>query len=102
MEENGIVLDPLKATHSVKGVTGHEVCHYFWDTAYRNDWESMSVFVAEVPVCFASSRCDLAFRLPRSHHRELQRRRDAIGECCHCLPDTQGTTTPQFYYDKYG
>lgn len=40
VEENGIVLDPLKATHSVKGVTGHEVCHYFWDTAYRNDWES--------------------------------------------------------------
>ena len=41
VEENGIVLDPLKATHSVKGVTGHEVCNYFWDTAYRNDWESM-------------------------------------------------------------
>ena len=40
MEENGIVLDPLKATHSVKGVTGHEVCHYFWDTAVRLDWES--------------------------------------------------------------
>ena len=42
MEENGIVLDPLKATHSVKGVTGHEVCHYFWDTAVRLDWESES------------------------------------------------------------
>lgn len=40
VEENGIVLDPLKATHSVKGVTGHEVCHYFWDTAVRLDWES--------------------------------------------------------------
>uniref|UniRef100_A0A671U8J8 Ceramide transfer protein n=1 Tax=Sparus aurata TaxID=8175 RepID=A0A671U8J8_SPAAU len=40
VEENGIVLDPLKATHSVKGVTGHEVCHYFWDTTYRNDWEN--------------------------------------------------------------
>lgn len=40
MEENGIVLDPLKATHAVKGVTGHEVCHYFWDTAVRLDWES--------------------------------------------------------------
>uniref|UniRef100_A0A3B5A0H7 Ceramide transfer protein n=1 Tax=Stegastes partitus TaxID=144197 RepID=A0A3B5A0H7_9TELE len=40
VEENGIVLDPLKATHSVKGVTGHEVCHYFWDTTYRNDWET--------------------------------------------------------------
>lgn len=43
VEENGIVLDPLKATHSVKGVTGHEVCHYFWDTSYRNDWESTSL-----------------------------------------------------------
>ncbi|XP_043094716.1 ceramide transfer protein isoform X1 [Puntigrus tetrazona] len=40
VEENGIVLDPLKATHSVRGVTGHEVCHYFWDTAFRNDWET--------------------------------------------------------------
>ncbi|KAM4577857.1 ceramide transfer protein-like isoform 6-T6 [Fundulus diaphanus] len=40
VEENGIVLDPLKATHSVKGVTGHEVCHYFWDTNVRNDWET--------------------------------------------------------------
>ncbi|XP_030624867.1 collagen type IV alpha-3-binding protein [Chanos chanos] len=40
VEENGIVLDPLKATHVVKGVTGHEVCHYFWDTDVRNDWET--------------------------------------------------------------
>ncbi|XP_057687319.1 ceramide transfer protein-like isoform X2 [Corythoichthys intestinalis] len=40
VEENGIVLDPLKATHAVKGVTGHELCHYFWDTAVRMDWES--------------------------------------------------------------
>ncbi|XP_051551915.1 ceramide transfer protein isoform X6 [Myxocyprinus asiaticus] len=39
-EENGIVLDPLKATHAVRGVTGHEVCHYFWDTTFRNDWET--------------------------------------------------------------
>uniref|UniRef100_A0A8C9SRV7 Ceramide transfer protein n=1 Tax=Scleropages formosus TaxID=113540 RepID=A0A8C9SRV7_SCLFO len=40
VEENGIVLDPLKATHAVKGVTGHEVCHYFWNTEVRNDWET--------------------------------------------------------------
>uniref|UniRef100_A0A3Q3XK42 Ceramide transfer protein n=1 Tax=Mola mola TaxID=94237 RepID=A0A3Q3XK42_MOLML len=40
VEENGIVLDPLKATHAVKGVTGHEVCHYFWDTSVRLDWET--------------------------------------------------------------
>ncbi|KAK1142135.1 ceramide transfer protein isoform X1 [Acipenser oxyrinchus oxyrinchus] len=40
VEENGIVLDPLKATHVVKGVTGHEVCHYFWNVDFRNDWET--------------------------------------------------------------
>uniref|UniRef100_A0A8C4SYQ5 Ceramide transfer protein n=1 Tax=Erpetoichthys calabaricus TaxID=27687 RepID=A0A8C4SYQ5_ERPCA len=40
VEENGIVLDPLKATHIVKGVTGHEVCHYFWNVEVRNDWET--------------------------------------------------------------
>lgn len=40
VEENGIVLDPLKATHAVKGVTGHEVCNYFWNVDVRNDWES--------------------------------------------------------------
>ncbi|MEQ2160755.1 hypothetical protein GOODEAATRI_002639 [Goodea atripinnis] len=45
VEENGIVLDPLKATHSVKGVTGHEVCHYFWDTVYRNDWENNAAII---------------------------------------------------------
>ncbi|XP_044536763.1 ceramide transfer protein [Gracilinanus agilis] len=40
VEENGIVLDPLKATHAVKGVTGHEVCSYFWNVDVRNDWET--------------------------------------------------------------
>lgn len=50
VEENGIVLDPLKATHSVKGVTGHEVCHYFWDTAYRTDWESKFVNLKSIQV----------------------------------------------------
>lgn len=49
VEENGIVLDPLKATHSVKGVTGHEVCQYFWDTSVRLDWESTST-ASHVPM----------------------------------------------------
>jgi collagen type IV alpha-3-binding protein len=40
IEENGIVLDPLKAVHTVRGVTGHEVCHYFWDPKYRLEWET--------------------------------------------------------------
>lgn len=49
VEENGIVLDPLKATHAVKGVTGHEVCHYFWDTAVRLDWESKFCLTSSYP-----------------------------------------------------
>uniref|UniRef100_A0A8C1WJP0 Ceramide transporter 1a n=1 Tax=Cyprinus carpio TaxID=7962 RepID=A0A8C1WJP0_CYPCA len=56
VEENGIVLDPLKATHAVRGVTGHEVCHYFWDTAFRNDWESMFTLVHRFRVWPASQR----------------------------------------------
>jgi collagen type IV alpha-3-binding protein len=39
LEENGIVLDPLKAVHTVKGVTGHELCKYFWDPSVRMEWE---------------------------------------------------------------
>lgn len=39
LEENGIVLDPLKAVHTVKGITGHELCKYFWDPAVRMEWE---------------------------------------------------------------
>lgn len=55
VEENGIVLDPLKATHVVKGVTGHEVCHYFWNVDFRNDWESKSFLSSTVSIemtCF--------------------------------------------------
>lgn len=52
VEENGIVLDPLKATHAVKGVTGHELCHYFWDTDVRNDWESESIFIHHHQIIF--------------------------------------------------
>lgn len=62
VEENGIVLDPLKATHCVKGVTGHEVCHYFWDTAYRNDWESRSSNCASVLVL---RHLKLKYNVPR-------------------------------------
>lgn len=39
LEEDGLVLDPLKAVHTVKGITGHEICHYFWDLSVRMDWE---------------------------------------------------------------
>jgi len=39
-EVNGMVVDPLKAVHTVKGITGHELCHYFFHPQYRYDWET--------------------------------------------------------------
>ncbi|KAL1115010.1 hypothetical protein AAG570_007833 [Ranatra chinensis] len=39
-ELNGIVIDPLKACHIVKRVTGREMCHYFFSPQYRRDWET--------------------------------------------------------------
>lgn len=39
-EVNGLVVDPLKACHMVKGVTAREMCHYFFMPEYRNDWET--------------------------------------------------------------
>ncbi|EDW68748.1 ceramide transfer protein isoform X1 [Drosophila virilis] len=40
VELNGMVMDPLKAYHSVKGVTAREMCHYFFMPEFRNDWET--------------------------------------------------------------
>ncbi|XP_068148403.1 ceramide transfer protein [Drosophila tropicalis] len=39
-EVNGMVMDPLKAYHSVNGVTAREMCHYFFMPEFRNDWET--------------------------------------------------------------
>ncbi|XP_015042404.1 ceramide transfer protein isoform X2 [Drosophila miranda] len=39
-EVNGLVMDPLKAYHSVHGVTAREMCHYFFMPEFRNDWET--------------------------------------------------------------
>ncbi|KAH1001289.1 ceramide transfer protein isoform X2 [Dendroctonus ponderosae] len=39
-EVDGMVVDPLKAVHVVKGITGHEVCDYFFNPKYRYDWET--------------------------------------------------------------
>ncbi|CAH1115047.1 unnamed protein product [Psylliodes chrysocephalus] len=39
-EVDGMVVDPLKAVHIVKGITGHEVCHHFFNPQYRYDWET--------------------------------------------------------------
>ncbi|XP_064475291.1 ceramide transfer protein-like [Ornithodoros turicata] len=40
VEEGGVVCDPLKAVHVVRGVTGHEMCHYFYNPDVRFDWET--------------------------------------------------------------
>lgn len=40
LEVNGVVIDPLKASYVVKGITGHEVCHYFWSIDVRMDWDA--------------------------------------------------------------
>ena len=37
--QDGLICDPLKAIHSINNVTAREVCHYFWDTDVRLEWE---------------------------------------------------------------
>lgn len=39
-EEDGMVIDPIKAIHTVRGITGHELCHHFWDPEVRMEWET--------------------------------------------------------------
>ena len=36
-EVDGMVVDPLKALHSVRGVTARELCHYFFSPAVRTE-----------------------------------------------------------------
>lgn len=36
-EVDGMVVDPLKALHSVRGVTAKELCHYFFSPAVRTE-----------------------------------------------------------------
>jgi len=40
LEVDGLVCDPLKAVHTVKGVTGHEMCYHFFSPDVRWDWEN--------------------------------------------------------------
>jgi len=46
-EVDGMVVDPLKALHTVTNVTARELCHYFFSPDVRTEWEhtidSMSV-----------------------------------------------------------
>ena len=39
-EIDGVAVDPLKAVHTVKGVTGREMTHYFFSPDVRFEWES--------------------------------------------------------------
>ena len=39
-EVDGLVVDPLKAQHTVKGFTAHEMCHLFFSPEVRMEWES--------------------------------------------------------------
>jgi len=39
-EVEGVAVDPLKAVHTVKGVTGREMCHYFYTPDVRFEWET--------------------------------------------------------------
>ncbi|CAB0002771.1 unnamed protein product [Nesidiocoris tenuis] len=40
MVVDGVAIDPLKACCTIRGITGREVCHYFFHPEYRKDWES--------------------------------------------------------------
>lgn len=39
-EISGIAVDPLKAVHTVKGVTGREMAEYFFNPEKRSEWET--------------------------------------------------------------
>ncbi|OQV17157.1 Collagen type IV alpha-3-binding protein [Hypsibius exemplaris] len=38
-EKDGLVVDPLKAQHCVRGFTAHEMCNYFFSPDVRMEWE---------------------------------------------------------------
>ncbi len=39
-EVDGMVVDPLKALHQVRGVTARELCHHFFSPDVRMEWET--------------------------------------------------------------
>jgi len=43
VEIDGLVCDPLKAVHSVKGVSAREYIHYFFDPQYKSQWDDTLV-----------------------------------------------------------
>ncbi|KHJ40040.1 hypothetical protein D918_09899 [Trichuris suis] len=40
VEIEGLVCDPLKAVHFVRGVSASEYAHYFFEPEYKMDWDS--------------------------------------------------------------
>ena len=54
-ESNGMVVDPLKACHVVRGVTGHEMCHHFFSPDVRMDWESESFSYEVHLLCYLAN-----------------------------------------------
>lgn len=56
-EIDGMVVDPLKACHIVKGVSAREMCHYFFMPEYRNDWESKKIVLKN----FLNTICNLIY-----------------------------------------
>ncbi|XP_069997920.1 ceramide transfer protein [Penaeus vannamei] len=40
LEEDGLVVDPLKAVHQVRGATAHEMVHHFWSPDVRFEWDT--------------------------------------------------------------
>jgi collagen type IV alpha-3-binding protein len=39
LEEGGVVLDPLKAHHTISGVTAYELCQYFFDKDCKLEYD---------------------------------------------------------------
>ncbi|KAG5885051.1 hypothetical protein JTB14_033369 [Gonioctena quinquepunctata] len=89
-EVDGLVVDPLKAVHVVKGITGHEVCHYFFNPQYRYDWETTLenmtvveniaedtfIFMQAYKRIWPASQRDILFW---SHMRKLPNEKDRDG-----------------------
>lgn len=61
VEEDGLVVDPLKATHQVKGITGRELSHYFFYPEYRYDWEGQLIDIIIYNFCTLSINTFMTF-----------------------------------------
>lgn len=53
---DGMVVDPLRAVHTVQGISAKEILHRFWDTDVRLEWE---LTIETCKVCEVLSSRDL-------------------------------------------